>query len=526
MNDITIPINNKEDLDKLRQLNTKYPLLEDYHFLKQNIPAGIITEEQHQNYFQQLTIHRKEYLEQEKINTPLKLLKHEILISLKIDSTKQATELMVQHILNHENIFTTRDDERSEMWIYKEGIYLPEGRTYIKEICREVLAEVYTSQFVNLTIQKIEAETFIEQQAFFNNENIDIIPVQNGLLNIFTRELKPFDPQLKFFNKLPIIYNPELDCPSIKTHFREVLANFEDSKVMQELFGYLLLRDYRIEKAAMLHGGGRNGKGKTVSLMTKFIGKYNTSNIDLESIEKNQFAIGELFNKMANINGDLSPTALKKTGNFKQLVGNDDMSAPRKFKTNVQFQNYAKMIFCANELPITYDESTAFFERWILIDFPYTFLSEEDVKKLPANPLFKIADIGLINKISSEPELTGLLNWALDGLDRLLKNKRFSESPGTTNIKNRWIRKSDSFVGFLMENVEEDDSGWISKKDLAQSYRKYCKEHKVRLMGDKHISFKMQTQLAAYTEQKSFKENDEFWKEWCWVGIKLKEKTK
>ena len=40
------------------------------------------------------------------------------------------------------------------------------------------------------------------------------------------------------------------------------------------------------------------------------------------------------------------------------------------------------MIFCANELPQTSDITIAFFNRWIIIDFPYTFYDESEYKNL------------------------------------------------------------------------------------------------------------------------------------------------
>ena len=123
----------------------------------------------------------------------------------------------------------------------------------------------------------------------------------------------------------------------------------------------------------MFSGSGRNGKGKTVELMKRFIGAQNCANITLQSLEKDNFSMGELFNKMANLGADISSSALKETGKFKNLTGHDLVSAQRKFLTQVHFVNYAKMIFCANELPQTSDITIAFFNRWIIIDFPYTF---------------------------------------------------------------------------------------------------------------------------------------------------------
>ena len=92
---------------------------------------------------------------------------------------KEATELLSQQIQKQYIIYTTRDDERSECWIYEEGIFKPEGKTYIKEYTRQHTKEFYTPDLVNKVIAKVEADTYIEQDDFFNRQNkySNLIPV-------------------------------------------------------------------------------------------------------------------------------------------------------------------------------------------------------------------------------------------------------------------------------------------------------------------------------------------------------------
>lgn len=412
-----------------------------------------------------------------------------LLILLLTGKRRAVTETITRYLLSTEHIHTTRNDENSEMWIYKEGIYLPQAKTYIKEFCREMLGKGYTTTISNEVIAKIEAETYISQEDLFKNENKEYIAIQNGILNLETRELTEFTPEKRFFNKLPITYEPGVDCPAIKAHFSEVLANKEDVPIMQELFGYLLWKEYKIEKAFMFCGSGRNGKGKTIELMKAFLGIENCANIPLQDFETDNFAIGELFNKMANLGGDISSTALKETGNFKSLTGRDMISANRKFLNRVNFVNYAKMIFCANELPRTSDKTIAFFNRWVLIDFPYTFLPGDEFDQTKDKKNLKVADTDIVAKLTTVGELTGLLNWALDGLQRLFSNGGFSHSQTTEEVKEKWLRRSDSFTGFLIDELEEDWDCMITKAELRKAYSMYCRQHKLTGVSDKSIKF-------------------------------------
>lgn len=397
-----------------------------------------------------------------------------------------ASEMVVQEILKTEKIYTLRHDEHSEIWIYRKGIYVPDGKTYIKEFVRKVIDALFTPQFCNEVIGKIESETYISDEDFFINENFNYIVVENGIVDLFENKILPFDDTKFFFQKIPVEYKKDADCPNIKKFFKETLLE-EDIAVLQEIFGYLLYRDMKFEKAFMFNGEGRNGKGKTVELMKRFIGVKNCANVSLQRLEKDNFALSGLHNKLANLSADISYTALKETGNFKSLTGHDLLSAPRKFRTDLDFLNYAKMIFCANELPATSDITHAFFNRWLLIEFPFTFYLEKEFEKVKNKPKCKLADKSIIEKISTDEELSGLLNWAIEGLQRLFSKNDFSYSKSTDEVKKQWIKKSDSFTAFCLEILEEDWEGKVLKDDIVKYYALYCKENKVRTYGDKHI---------------------------------------
>lgn len=437
---------------------------------------------------------------------------------LLLNKRDQATENIVEMIENHEFIYTIRGDDVTEMWIYREGVYVPYAKTYIQEYVRNILGEVYTTHICNQIISKIEADTFIDSKNFFSNNIIEEVPVMNGILNIYTKQLNPFDPKKIFFGKLPVTYKKDVLCPTIMKHFQTVLKNEDDIKVIQELFGFLLLKDYKIEKAVMLNGPGRNGKSKTLELMKWFVGFDNCSSVSLHLLEEDIFSTSELFGKMANICGDLNKSALDNTGRFKELTGRDLITAPRKFLPAIYFKNYAKMIFSCNQLPMTYDTSDAFWQRWIYLEFPYTFKTKEEIEATPEaeRKNLKEIDPDIIEKITTEDELSGLLNWALDGLDRLIKQKNFSTSRTSEDIRIIWTRKSDSFKAFLMDCIIEDAEGKISKEDLRRAYHNYCKKYKLIPYGDKHVKNVLISEMGVSEERKMYS-YEEFIN--CWIGI-------
>ena len=521
-------------------LEKKEPELASYHLEEgrkkqgERIVKEILKEDEEKNKIekerkelQELEDFKKkqEQHEKQKIidKSKISCLYGNIITALALKKRSQATEMMVEYIEKNNHIYTTKNDLKSEMWIYDDGIYRPNGKSCITEICRIVLGEVFTSHFVNEVISKIEADTYIEGEKFFQNNYIDEVPVINGILNLKTKKIKSFNPEKVFFNKIQAKYNPKARCPSITKHFSDVLKNENDVKVMFEIFGFLLYKDYFIEKAIMFMGDGRNGKGKTIDLMKRFLGADNCCSVPLKSLDDGGFRVWDLFGKMANLAGDLSSNALKDTSTLKQTTGRDLIGADRKNLSTINFVNYAKHIFACNELPKVYDFSRGFWERWILFEFPYTFVKQEVYNNLDQKDKksFKIMNPFIVDTLTTEEELSGLLNESIEGLHRILKQKDFSYSVGVEEVKKFWVRKSDSFTAFAMDNLEESYTGKISKANLRKSFYLYCKEFKLKGASDKNIKVVLEEMFGVTDRQES--EGD---KERVWEGVKLREKSK
>jgi len=469
---------------------TEYKEVEDNYELKTN---------EYNTTKSDYLLNKIKYEEKKKQRTNYNSKEVHTLLLMKERSS--ATEKIVELIKENHIFKTTRSDEKSEMWVYKEGIFIPEGRTAIKEACRIILEEAHTNHITNEVISKIEADTYINTKDFFNLQNKFpyLIPVKNGQLNLRTMELYPHNSGIPFFNKINADYKPGADCPKIKQFLKEVLENEEDFKTIQELIGFCLVRDYTYERAFMFFGAhGRNGKSKLLELITRFIGVENVSGVSLQDIEKDSFAISNLHNKLVNISADLSKEALSNTGNFKSLTGRDTVSANRKFKERLDFINYAKMIYASNELPRIYTISDAFWQRWTLIQFPNRFLSEKEYNALTPEEKenARIGNPKLINEITEENELNGLLNFAIEGLERLEQKRDFSQSKLARDTKKTWERLSNSVASFIEDKIETDWDSYIIKSDFLKEYQHYCKTHKISVLSDKAIKSTLKDSLG------------------------------
>jgi P4 family phage/plasmid primase-like protien len=460
-----------------------------------------------------------EKLMKEKKNRDLYQLRSSVIGLLKRKEYGQASELLVEELINLFKIYTTRDDKSSEIWIYKEGIVVPQGKSILKENLRQLMGDEYNVWLANQVMAKIETDTPVEPQEFFNTNYVSEVPVLNGILDLKTRELKPFDENKIFFNKLNAKYDPEAKCPEIENFLNSTFLTKEDVEVFYEIGGFCLWKEYKFEKAFMMVGNGRNGKDKSLELIKRMLGVENCCSVPLSSLKPESFILSEFFGKMANIAGEINNQDLKDTSEFKALTGRSMKTAPRKFLKPITFVNYAKFIFACNDLPMIYDVSKGFWDRWVLLEFPYTFVTQKELDEAKDKKNLKLRDENIIERISNPQEMSGLLNKFLDGLQRLERTKQFSSARGSEEIKALWIRKSNSVMAFCFDNVEEGYDGYISKKEFRKRYADFCKLHTVPTKSDYVIKRTMEEMYGAGEGNREILGSR--WEK-VWEGIKWK----
>jgi len=373
---------------------------------------------------------------------------------------KFVPKLLAEDIMSESHFVTMRDSR--EVYVYDDGFYQAWGEVFIKIKCKAKLQDEYRRSRFEEVLDYIRASTFIKRR----EEEPHLIPLRNGVLNIKTMMLEPNNAEYLFFNKIPVDFNPESDCPKIKKFFREIAGSEEDVAVMEEAVGYCLYRDYFIAKAFMTVGGGANGKSTWLNLVKMFLGADNVSGRSLRDLEERRFAKADLHTKLANIYADLPDEALYHTGTFKMLTGRDFIAAERKHQHPFHFVNYAKLLFSTNKVPEAYDDTDAFFRRWIILNFPNVFTGDND-------------DQHIIDKLTTDEELSGLLNLALSGLKQLLDRGHFSYMKTTDEIRDDYVRKSSPIAAFVIDYIETDSEAFIAKKLLYATFAAYCRAKEI-----------------------------------------------
>ena len=407
---------------------------------------------------------------------------NEFLYIDKRGNKKISIPKITEHLLlcyDFKTIFGKKDEI---VYIYNNGIYEPKGKELIKTEVEKLISSNSSSSVVNEVYEKIKRNTAISYDEF-QEIPIDLICLNNGILNLRTKELIPFNEKYYFKTKIPIDYDSTKKSELI-IKFIEECCYPEDIPIIQEFFGYCLFRRYFIKKGIILFGEKDTGKTIFLNILTNFVGAKNISGISLQKIaSKDKFALSSLKDKYANIYDDLSAEDLKDAGGFKIATGGGYITAEYKFGDSFQFMTFAKNIFATNKIPNVKDiNDDAYYERWIPLPF------DNQVKK-PEQDKF------LFEKLTVPQEMSGLLNWALEGLERLFENGEFSYKKTSEEIKVLMQRQNNPLVAFVDEVLQQEDGNKITKEMMYRIYSKWCQDKKVPRLSKEQLG----RSLAKYT---------------------------
>jgi len=325
------------------------------------------------------------------------------------------------------------------------------------------------------------------------NPHLEDVPeVRSEDLPAIAEEIREGKPhKWAFLSGLPVEYDPDADCPTFLNFLKQILPDERDRLTIQEIFGSFLYR-VPVDRAFFFFGEGANGKSTLIKVMRAFLGAENIATRSLQEIIQGRFSKIDLYQKLANLYYDMPATALASTGDFKALTSGDPMTADRKFKDAIQFENYAKMVFSGNAIPPARDETDAFFRRWVIISFPVQFLPADAVNRMIANGEFSdktmkniriaVPQDKLLAEMTSPRELSGVLNWALEGLKRLIdRGFSFSSELTIEETHEKYQALSNTVHAFVSEECEitGDPADKIPKDELYAAYSAFCDKKKL-----------------------------------------------
>lgn len=384
----------------------------------------------------------------------------------------KAEKIVFQHNVFAEEIIKKHHliQVNGTIYEYRDGYYQPAD--FLDKYIREKKTDIKNNQ-------KAEVLGYIRDMKKLKSEDIPIDPyiinLKNTRLNLKTGESLPFTPQIIEFQRVPVAYDPSAYCADLDKMLNRVfLGDREVINLFEEMLGYTLLKCVPFETAFMLYGDGSNGKSTILDLIKTFLGSRNYSAIPLEKLSA-RFSTAELEHKLANIGDDVNDIVIRDNGTLKQLISGKSIQVERKGERPYDITPYATQIFACNEIPKSFDTSSGFYRRWIYIPFTARFTKEDD----DYDPFIK-------EKITTENSLSYLLNRALAGVHRLLKNRHFTEPAQSLELK-KTHKIENSCILFWIdeENISIDYVLEKERKELYFEFSNWCYTSNVKTVPGK-----------------------------------------
>jgi putative DNA primase/helicase len=309
--------------------------------------------------------------------------------------------------------------------------------------------------------------------------DVVLINLRNGTFefSLERTRLRGFDRADFLRYQLPFEHTPGAEAPRFKAYLERVLPDIARQKILAEYLGYIFILNsnlsLKLEKTLLLFGSGANGKSVFFDVVNAILGPENVSSYSLQSLtNESGYYRAKLGDKLLNYASEISGNL--ETAMFKQLVSGEPIEARLPYKEPFILEQYAKLIFNCNELPRDVEHTQAYFRRFIIIPFDVTIPEREQDKQLAS-------------KIIKE-ELSGVFNWVLEGLHRLLEQGNFTYSEAVEKQLSDFRKQSDSVQMFLDEfgySRAANDSQLI--KEIYSQYRIFCTDDGFRPVNKTHF---------------------------------------
>lgn len=341
--------------------------------------------------------------------------------------------------------------EREEwFWCDESGVWHTHGEEYIRQWLDDFLGEHYRRSIRTEVQDQLKARVRSREEAFGGGPP-GTIATESGIVDLKSGECREIEPSDNVRWTLGTEYDPAATCPRWKRFIGSV-AEPGDIQILQEFVGYCLHHwSLPFKKALILFGPTDAGKSVFLNVIRALFGGDEspaTSSTSVQYLANERWGAARLVNTAVNIRNDLDGSTIENTGKVKELIAGDALDAERKRKPVFKFSPTAKHMFAANRAPDRSVDDEAFWNRWITVMFP------ESVPRAEQDPTIESKLI---------EELPGILNWAIEGYQRLMSQGQFTDEPLPFENREKWERFGSSIEQWLNQYTEEKADGLVPK---------------------------------------------------------------
>ena len=294
----------------------------------------------------------------------------------------------------------------------------------------------------------------------------------NGTRNFETGEFYKHRPE-DFLSKLAgVNFDPSARCERWERFITEVMqGDKEKARFLQKALGYSLTGDTKHECFFILYGPlSRNGKGTTMETYMCLMGDYGCA-AKPDTIAQKQAANGSgpsediarlVGARFVNIS-EPDKRLVLSAALVKTLTGRDTINARFLHENSFEFRPDFKLFINTNYLPQVTDVTLFSSGRVKVIPFERHFEDDEQ-------------DKGLKGELAKSENLSGILNWCIEGLNAL-KEDGFESPASVETATAEYRQRSDKMGRFVAEELEAGSLYEVRTGEVYDRYRAWCLEN-------------------------------------------------
>jgi putative DNA primase/helicase len=289
-------------------------------------------------------------------------------------------------------------------------------------------------------LESAQSEPGIAVQPDELDQDIWLLNVANGTLDLRTGELRPHAQNDLLTKCLGIAYDSEMGCPQWLQFLEKAMqGNPELIAFIQKALGYSLTGSTREQCFFLLHGPTKTGKSTFATIAKALLGPYGTQAEMSTFLHKDRETVR---NDLADLAGMRLVSAIETDEGkrlaealIKQLTGGTDTIKARfLFKEYFEYRPQFKIFLATNHKPKVNAADDAVWERIRLIPFSAQIPKDQRDKELEGK---------------LRAELPGILAWAVRGCQQWQKDDGLGEPTAVVEATQSYRDEMDDVGQFL-----------------------------------------------------------------------------
>lgn len=322
--------------------------------------------------------------------------------------------------------------------------------------------------------------------------------MENGVFNLATQELTPWDPKYFIPSSLPFAYTPGAEAPHFLKYLDDITEGFEDRKEFLRAFFYAtLFQRVDLQVFLYLYGVGSTGKSTLGLIASALMGLEGVYTTTLKALNSDPFEVFNLIGRKLVLINDTEKYEADLSV-LKAYVGGDSLRGRVMYTQGTTPVRGEGLIWAIGNQPLaTRDNTNSVWRR--LRAFKTARISRSRV------PLLSFVEGKAVGHLAQE--LPGILNWVLgsssEKLDKYIVNyeqnvpslrESLQESRALISPIQQWIKEEvltgheiqGSYLGYKIKDSKGERER-VHRRSLYPAYYAWAARNGLRPLN--HIHF-------------------------------------